>query len=80
MQLSRDYAMKELIAIRDSLAEWIVELENPAEIDSNGQPRPLFRDGVPPGTAVEQLGLPILQFRAELAGLAARLEALAVSG
>lgn len=80
MQVSREYALKELVAIRDLLSEWIGELENPAELGDDGQARPLFPNGVPVGTAVEELGLPVPQLRAELTGAAARLEALVMAG
>lgn len=80
MQVSREYALKELRSAQEDIAGWIKELENPASLDASGEEKPLFPDGVPSGVAVVDLGLPVAQLRAELSGIAARIEALVMAG
>lgn len=75
MEISREYALKELRAIRAVIDEWISELDDPRTPDG-----PVFPDGVPESISVAQLGLPVPQLRAELAGCAGRIEALITAG
>jgi len=78
MQVSREYALRELQAMAATLAEWGRELDCPAELTADGMERPVYPDGVPVGLSVDDVeGFPATQFRAELMAIAGRLEALA---
>lgn len=80
MNLSREYALKEMRAINEALGDWIKEIENPTMIDQ-GAEVPVFDGGVvPPGLSMSDLGLPVEQLRSELAALALRLEAMVSAG
>lgn len=80
MEISREYAVKELAAIQAVIAEWLDELGEPKRINESGEAVPMFPGGIPPNIPVSQLGLPISQLRAELAGCAGRIEALITAG
>lgn len=78
MQVSREYALAELKAVRDAIESWIREMENPAAIGPGGNEIPFYPDGVPPGLSVADVeGVPEVQLRAELMAIAGKLEALA---
>jgi hypothetical protein len=78
MQVSREYALRELESIAATLAEWGRELHCPAELTADAVERSVYPDGVPAGLSVDDVeGFPGTQFRAELMAIAGRLEALA---
>jgi hypothetical protein len=78
MQVSREYAIRELITTIDALTAWRAELEQPAALDKTGTEVPFYPDGVPSGLSVDDVeGVPAAQFRAELLAIAGKLEALA---
>lgn len=78
MQVSREYALKELIAVRDGLDAWIRDLTNPTGLNPDGSETPFYADGVPVSVSVVELeGIPVSQLRAELLHMASKIEALA---
>ena len=78
MQVSREYALKELIAVRDGLDAWIRDLTNPTGLTPDGGETPFYPEGVPVSVSVSELeGIPVSQLRAELMHMAAKIEALA---
>lgn len=78
MQVSREYALKELAAVHEGLGAWIRDLDVPMAIAKDGSEVPFYPEGVPVSTAVAELeGIPVSQLRAELLHMAAKLEALA---
>ena len=78
MQVSREFAIKELEAVRDGLAAWIKDLDAPMGLTSDGSETPFYPEGVPVSLSVAELeGIPVSQLRAELLAMAAKLEALA---
>lgn len=79
MQVSREYAIAELTAIRDGLTAWIKDLENPMGASPDGDV-PFYPDGVPVSTSVVDLkGIPVSQLRAELMAMTGKLESLAAT-
>lgn len=80
MQISREYALKEMEGARDALVAWIKELSEPEVLNGAGKAVPAYPNGVPEGLSVERLeGIPVAQLKAELMAIAAKLEALAVT-
>jgi len=70
-------AIREMRSVQKELGSWIKELENPTVSTSSGA-REAYPGGIPEGLSVGQVtGIPVEQFRAELAVLAAKLEAIA---
>lgn len=77
MQMSREVLLSELRSCRAVLDAWIKEVEAPAVLAPDGSERPLYPDGVPAGTSVEDLeGVPVAQLRAELALVAGKLDVI----
>lgn len=78
MQVSREYAIDELKAVRKNFSAWIKDLEKPTVLGPNGEEVEAYPDGVPSGMSIDSVtGIPLNQFRAELIAMSARLEALA---
>jgi len=77
MQVSREYALRELQSMAATLSDWAKELDSPAVLTNEGE-TPVYPDGVPIGLSVDDVeGIPSPQLRAELMAIAGRLEALA---
>ena len=79
MKLSRDYVLRELRAMEALVHQWADEIETPMAM-KDGEEVPIFLRGVPEGMPMDELQLPVDQFRAEMAGLAGRIEALITAG
>jgi len=81
MMISREYAISELDGVARSLKNWARELKAPMAITEDGSVVPAYGDeGPPEGLSVSELRcIASEQLKAELAALAGRLEALAVT-
>jgi len=80
VQVSREYAIAELTSVRDTLSNWIKDLDNPTAINRGGLETAFYPDGVPISTSVSDLeGIPVHQLRAELLAIAGKLESLAAT-
>lgn len=80
MQVSREYALKELEGAREAIDAWIKELTKPMLLDEGGAEVNPYPDGVPQGLSVVNVeGIPVDQFKGELMAIAGKLESLAVT-
>lgn len=80
MNVSREFAIDQLKAVRKTLGDWVRDLEKPTAVGPDGKDAEVYEGGVPEGLSVSSVeGVPAEQLRAELIAMAGILEALATS-
>lgn len=79
MNVSREFAVDQLKAVRKTLGDWVRDLDKPTVMEGDKEVE-VYPGGVPSGLSVSAVeGIPVEQLRAELLALAGILEALATS-
>ncbi len=80
MNVSREFAIDQLKAVRKTLGDWVRDLEKPTVVGPDGKDVEAYQGEVPEGLSVSSIdGVPSEQLRAELIAMAGILEALATS-
>lgn len=78
MSVSRDVVLDDLRLIKQHLDAWIDDIENPTYMNEHDQVMKVDKAAIPQHITIDDMQtVPRAQFKAELALLAAKLEAIA---